>query len=187
MGAGDQQGRLPARRKYLHYYIAGFVDAEGSFNVSLKPHSKMKYGWVVDPVFQVYQHKDNLVILEIIQEALNCGRIKPKSPTSNVMVYIVDNRRTLVEKIIPFFERYPLLSNKYYDFLKFKEILERMERKEHLNPKGLLEIVKIAVSMNASGKQRKYLYKDVEKSVKKIWLLRKFRTAAPSETVRRTH
>ena len=166
MGAGNQQGRLPARQKYLYYYIAGFVDGEGSFSVSLKPHANMKYGWAVDPVFQVYQHRKNAGILEIIRDTLKCGYIKPKSPRSDVMVYIVDNRRTLVEKIVPFFDRHKLLSSKYEDYLKFREILERMERKEHLTPDGLLEMVRIAVSMNDHGKRRTYTYEDVERTLR---------------------
>ncbi len=175
MGADDQQERLPSCQDHLGCYIAGFVDGEGSFSVSLKPHPNMRLGWVVDPVFQVYQHKDRVGILKLIQSYLGCGKIKPKSPTSNTMVYIVGNRRTLLEKIIPFFEKYKLISSKYEDYLKFKEILERMKEKEHLTLEGLKGIVSIACSMNSNGKQRKYSEQLVLDSL-----------AESSETIRRT-
>ena len=155
MSADNQQEKLP-RPNELGYYLSGFVDGEGSFNVSLKPHKSMRFGWVVDPVFQVYQHKKNVKILELFRDFFKCGTIKPKSPTSNTLVFIVDNRRTIEEKIIPFFDKYKILSSKYKDYLKFKEIIIRMKRKEHLTLDGLKEIVRIACSMNEQGKQRKY-------------------------------
>ncbi len=156
MDTDNQQERLLGKKRYLHYYIAGFVDGEGSFNVSMKPHSKMRFGWVVDPEFQVYQHKNNFRILKIIENVFKCGCIKPKSPTSNVMVFKVMNRRSLLEKVVPFFDRYPLLSIKQEDFQRFKEILLIMKEKKHLELEGLKKIVEIACSMNAQGKQRKY-------------------------------
>ena len=156
MNAVNQQERLPRKEHELKFYLAGFMDGEGSFNVSFKPHPSMKLGWVVDPAFQVYQHKDSVDILKLISATLHCGYIRPKSPTSNVMVLIVDNRRTLTEKIVPFFSRYELLSNKRSDFEKFKRVLELMERKAHLSYEGFVKIIDVAMTMNAQGKQRKY-------------------------------
>lgn len=166
MDTDNQQERLPESR-FLGWYLSGFVDGEGSFNVSCKPHPSMKYGWAVDQVFQVYQHKNNVQILEILKNFLHCGRIKPKSPTSNTMVLIVDNRRTIVEKVLPFFDEYRLLSKKKLDFKKFKLILGRMEKKEHLELSGLKEIIKIACSMNQKGKQRKYSEKYILETLAK--------------------
>ncbi len=156
MSGDNQQERLPRKESELKYYFAGFIDGEGSFNVSFKPHASMKLGWVVDPAFQVYQHKDNVGFLQLISKVLHCGYIRPKSPRSDVMVLVVDNRRTLQEKIIPFFSKYHLLSNKREDFEKFEKILSLMEQKAHLQHEGFVKIVDIAMSMNAQGKQRKY-------------------------------
>jgi hypothetical protein len=156
MTAVNQQERLPRKERELKYYLAGFIDGEGSFNVSFKPHPSMKLGWVADPAFQVYQHRDNVEILELISKVLHCGYIRPKSPSSDVLVLIVDNRRTLMEKIVPFFSKYQLLSKKSSDFEKFKQILLLMEQKVHLRYDGFVKIVDIAMSMNAQGKQRKY-------------------------------
>ena len=156
MSGDNQQERLPRKESELKYYLAGFIDGEGSFNVSFKPHPSMKLGWVADPAFQVYQHKDNVGILQLISEVLHCGYIRPKSPTSDVMVLTVDNRRTLQEKIVPFFSKYQLLSNKRADFEKFKKVLSLMEQKAHLSYEGFVKVIDIAMSMNAQGKQRKY-------------------------------
>ncbi len=148
--------RLPKKGKYLRYYLAGFADGEGSFSVSIKKLNTAKFGWVIDPEFQVYQHKDNVIILKLFQRVLNCGRIHPKSDNPDVFVYSVSNRKHLIEKVIPFFERYKLLSNKWYDFLKFREIVKSMERKEHLRREGFEKLVRLAFEMNKSAKHRKY-------------------------------
>jgi hypothetical protein len=156
MTAVNQQERLPQKERELKYYLAGFMDGEASFNVSFKPHPAMKLGWVVDPAFQVYQHRNNVAILELISRVLHCGTLRRKSPTSDVMVLVVDNRRTLMEKIVPFFTSYRLISNKQKDFEKFREVLLLMEKKAHLDLQGFVKIVEIATSMNAQGKQRTY-------------------------------
>ena len=148
--------RLPSKLKDLYYYLAGFVDGEGSFSVSVKKKPDMRFGWVIDPCFQVYQHKKNKHILEIFQQVFRTGYIKPKSPTSNVFVYCISNRRSLVEKVVPFFLEYKIITSKWEDFLKFKEILERMENKEHHHLEGFKKIISLACQMNDSGKQRKY-------------------------------
>ena len=47
------------------------------------------------------------------------------------------------EKIIPFFQKYPLQGHKYIDYAKFCEVAELMKNKEHLTPEGLEKIIKI--------------------------------------------
>jgi len=148
--------RLPKKGRELRYYLVGFVDGEGSFSVSIKKLPTAKFGWIVDPCFQVYQHKKNVHILELFKKFFQAGYIKPKSPTSNTYVFTISQRRALQEKVIPFFKKYKLLTSKWEEFCKFAQIIEKMEKGEHRNLEGLKEIVEIACSMNELGKQRKY-------------------------------
>ncbi len=156
MNIVNQQERSVSKRKNLFYYFAGFVEGEGCFSVSIKPNSQMKFGWVVDPMFSIYQHKKNRQILELFQKEWHCGYIVAKQGTPDVLVYIVDNRRTIEEKIIPFFSKYKLLGAKGDDFLIFQKIIILMSQKKHLEIDGLTEIVKLAFQMNQQGKGRKY-------------------------------
>jgi hypothetical protein len=55
--------------------------------------------------------------------------------------------------IVPFFEQYPL-QVKDADFRLFAEIVDLMQRKEHLEPAGFERVVRLAYGMNANGKQR---------------------------------
>jgi hypothetical protein len=50
--------------------------------------------------------------------------------------------------IMDHFDKYPLITQKRVDFEFFKQIVEKMKRKEHLTMGGLQEIVNIKASMN---------------------------------------
>jgi hypothetical protein len=170
-GADNQQGRL--RGSLPPEYVSGFIDGEGCFSVSVHPHPSIAKPnrWLIAPCFQAYQHRYNVVILESLKDFFGCGRITAKGPNSDVMTYSVYRRRDLESVIIPFFERYPLLSRKHQDFMKFREIVLMMQRRLHRKDEGFRRIVELAFSMNQRGKQRRYRLEDV--------------LAKPSETVRR--
>jgi hypothetical protein len=149
-------------RKLTPEYLAGFIDGEGCFSVSVHPQAGAKWGWLIDPDFTINQHKQSRELLESIQTFFGCGKIYAKSPEkSNVLTFTVYGRRTIFEKIVPFLDSHPLISNKRHDYAKFREVLVRLMAKEHLTLDGFQTIVKIAFSMNAQGKQRKYRLEDV--------------------------
>lgn len=50
--------------------------------------------------------------------------------------------------IVPHFDKYPLITQKKADFILFKNVVDLMNRKEHLTMDGLLKIVAIKASMN---------------------------------------
>lgn len=143
------------KRKQLHQYIAGFVDGEGSFSVAIIRHSFHKTGWMINPVFQVYQHQNYRHVLELCKFVFKTGSIYRKSGIHPVLNFSVDSWRNIIEKIIPFFDKYPLVV-KQTDYLKFKTIVVAMQQKEHHRVSGFKRLVSLAHTMNAQGKQRKY-------------------------------
>jgi len=143
-------------------YLAGFIDGEGCFSVSIHPNQNARFGWLIDPDFTINQHKQSREFLKSIQKFLGCGKIYEKSPTkSNVLTFTVYSRRTIFEKIVPFLDKHPLLSNKRNDYQKFRNIIILMQNKEHHTIEGFHKIVKIAFGMNAVGKQRGYKLEQV--------------------------
>jgi LAGLIDADG endonuclease len=151
-GGDYQQGR--PRCSLTPDYVAGFVDGEGCFSVSVHPHPTVRYGnrWLTAPAFQAYQHRDNVEILHRIQGFFGCGRVVPKGPNSNVMTYSAYRRTDLESVIVPFFERHPLVSNKQKEFERFAEIVRLMQRKAHRTEDGFRRIVELAFAMNQRGK-----------------------------------
>jgi len=164
MTAGNQQERPSSQatlRELTPDYIAGFVDGEGCFSVSIRPHPTAPHGWLIHPVFQVYQHRDNVEILEKMIEFFGCGTLVPKGPNSAVITLSVHSKRDLVGIVIPFFDEHSFVSKKGHDYNKFREIVFRMKDKEHLSELGFRELVALAFQMNARGKQRKYKLEQV--------------------------
>jgi hypothetical protein len=53
--------------------------------------------------------------------------------------------------IIPFFDKYPLISQKRADFELFKRIVELVNNKEHMTPAGLQEIINLKASLNVGN------------------------------------
>lgn len=149
------QSRFHNQKKYLNYFLSGFVDGEGSFSVAIIRHPMQKFGWMINPCFQVYQHEKHRYILELCKYIFGTGSIYRKSGTHPVLNFSIDSRRSITERVIPFFERYPLIV-KEESFNKFKQIVRAMENKEHLTLDGFKRLVDIAYSMNQQGKGRKH-------------------------------
>ena len=149
---GELSKTLPKRRKYLHYYIVGFVDAEGCFSVSIKRQKDTRFGYVVDPVFHVVQSEEGKIILEVMKEILSCGRIERKHGQDEWQ-FIVDNRRQLQEKVIPFFKKNKLIV-KAKQFESFADIVQRLERREHWKKEGFINLLKKAYAMSRQARKR---------------------------------
>ena len=138
-GADNQQERLDSN------WIAGFVDGEGCFHVSLNRQEKMLLGWQVLPEFRVVQHKRDEIILQKLQKFFGFGSVVINhGDRKEFRVRGLEN----LNKIVYFFENNPLKTKKREDFLLFSEIIQRMNRKQHLEKERLDSIAKIASKMN---------------------------------------
>ena len=150
MGADNQQERLDG-------YISGYVDGEGSFSVVVNRNPSCKSGYQLVPEFHVSQNGDRAQVLDLIQQRLGgCGYIKRNGLRDRALVFVVRRRSDLLERVIPFFERSPLLSPKHADFEKFASIVRAMDAGHHGSPAGFLELLETAVSMNGNGRFRQY-------------------------------
>lgn len=175
MSADNQQGRL---NQNLFYYIAGFVDGEGSFHVAIQRNPSVKLTWQIVPEFQISQHENDREVLELIMNTLQCGYIKPNhrhNQNDQTLVYVVRSRQDLKNKVIPFFHKYSLRTSKKENFEKFATIVDLMTKDHHGTREGLKELISLAYSMNKRGK-----------SYRKILLEEIFKDLEPSETICQT-
>lgn len=135
----------------IGYYLAGFADGEGSFNVSFRPRNDYAIPWKISLCFNISQ-KDR-VILALFKKHLKCGTLR--SRPDGVWYYEINNFRAIVENVIPFFDRFGFLSaKKKRDFSKFKKIARMMQENRHLTKEGILEIMEIRKDMNDGGKRK---------------------------------
>jgi hypothetical protein len=160
MGAGNQQERLSVEEEKA-WFVAGVIEGEGSMCISIKKHLSSKHGFLVDPEFFVYQHRNRRSLLELVQEYFGTGRIHPKPGNVDVLVYAITSRRSISERVIPFFDRYMIYSARRADILRYKEALQLFEQGLHRTREGLVHIVRLAYAMNHDGKQRHRPLQDV--------------------------
>ncbi len=132
-------------------WIVGFVDGEGCFHVSINRHPEMTAGYQVLPEFTVVQHEKDVQILNAIKAYFGCGVVRRNH--GDRMAYRVREIEHLLQKIVPFFEKHLLRTKKHIDFLKFREVLLRIQLGDHLTLDGIEEIRAIKEQMNR-GKLR---------------------------------
>ena len=150
---------LNLEKRNIKEYISGFVDGEGCFSISFSKRSKFIIGWETKPSFSVSQNHDRAEVLYLMQKTFDCGFMRD-GITDRTVKYEVRRLDDLVEKIIPHFDKYPLLSSKRKDFDLFKKVCMMMKDNDHKTKKGLEKILSIAFKMNKSGK-RKYSEQDI--------------------------
>jgi hypothetical protein len=156
----DNQQETESVQTLEAWWIIGFIDGEGCFSVSIHRNAGAPHGWQLMPVFQAYQHRDHVGVLEELRAFFGCGYIRPKGPASSVLTYAVQDRSDLLDTVIPFFERHPLRV-KAHDFAAFATIVRSLAAKEHRDRSGFERLVQLAYGMNGRGKQRSRTMEDV--------------------------
>jgi hypothetical protein len=141
-------------------YLAGFADGEGCFYVGVHPTTNVTLGLQVIPEFHVGQNGERISVLQLFVEVLGCGAIKRNASANSrdkSFVLVVKRHNDLYEKVLPFFRRFPLRSEKQQEFLKFAQVVQMMHRKDHLTIEGLKRISEIAFSMNGAKFRKRNL------------------------------
>jgi len=135
----------------LGYYLAGFSDGEGSFNISFRSREDDQFPWKVSLCFNVSQRDP--VILALFKRHLRCGTLRQRQ--DGVWYYEVNNLEAILGNVIPFFERFGFLSSKKKrDFAKFRQLAKLIGEGRHLTRAGIEEILRIRRQMNDGGKRR---------------------------------
>ena len=137
---------------YLMPYFSGFVDGEGCFSVSINKSNRHKIGWEFRPSFSVSQNNDRAEVLYLLKDYFGCGSIRPDT-SDKTLKFEIRSINDLIFKVIPHFERYPLVSSKSKSFLKFKKICFDIFEKKHLERKNLLSMVSQSKSVNRSVRE----------------------------------
>ena len=160
--ADNQQERFCAKcsPSAFSYYVTGFADGEGSFNISFRKRHDYVLPWKISACFNISQKEKK--ILERIQTHLGCGTLR--SRPDGIWYYEVNTLRELRETIIPFFQKFPFLSQKKIrDFQIFQEIVSLLSSNHHLSQEGIEKILTLRRNMNDGGK-RKYSESDIRQA-----------------------
>jgi len=131
------------------HWIVGFIDGEGCFYCYIQKDTKSP---IIQLSLEISQSTHDWLILEKLRQELNCGRLKitteMKNNLNDVSRLIIMNNSDLTDKIIPFFEKYSLLSKKRLDYEDFKLLWQNKKEKKHLTDTGLNQMKLIKTNMN---------------------------------------
>jgi hypothetical protein len=124
-------------------YIVGFVDGEGCFSITINRNGDRLPE--VRLIFEIELREDDEAILHEIAEMLDCGNIyrldyERYAKWRPHVKLKVSNFSDISQKIIPFFQRYPLQAKKRLQFERFCLVAELIESKQHLTPEGIEQI-----------------------------------------------
>src|ERR1700688_938443 len=156
------------------FWISGFASGDSTFSVSIEKSSN-KLGKRVRLIFGTCLHiRDKEILLGIANYIYNSfedftpkesGFRKEKQnqlsqsiqqkyiyDTANTSLLQIKNYSDIQNKIIPFFNKYPILGVKSLDFNDFKLVANLIDNKEHLTSEGLNQIIEIVKGMNLDRK-----------------------------------
>lgn len=155
------------------WYITGITDGEGSFQITIQDMNNEGFtGYKPFLEFKITQKDYSVEILHEIKNYFGCGRINIDNSKTLTMKYVVTNNSDLINKIIPHFDKYPLKTSKYLNYLDFKTAGYLMYEKNHYKKDGIETLREIKSKMNKSRSFKdKYEYcwsKDI--NIEPEWL-----------------
>lgn len=127
------------------FWLAGFTTAEGCFLINLIRSSAMRVGFQVRLVFTISQHNRDKQLMTTIIKYLGCGNTYDNRGSVDL---VISKFKDLENKVLPIFEKYPILGEKFKDYLDFLKIIEIMKNKGHITIEGIDKITKIKAGMN---------------------------------------
>ena len=94
-------------------WLVGFTDGDGNFSINNQGNK-----WGLS--FKLAQSRYNLRVLNYIKKELGVGSITKDGTKAQ---YFIRDKKHIESIIIPIFDKYPLLSTKYFDYVKLKKAL----------------------------------------------------------------
>jgi hypothetical protein len=154
------------------YWVSGFVSGDSTFSVSIENSSSNSVGKRIRLIFGTCLHTRDKELLIGMSNYFNDLELNLSNRyldnDKQKFIYDSDVRITsllqiknfsdIVNKVIPFFNKYPVMGIKSLDFADFQRIAEIMREKRHLTDEGLKEITEIVSTMNLD---RDYLSSEI--------------------------
>lgn len=110
------------------YWVAGFVEGEGCFQVNIRNSLTNNSGSQVQLRFEISQHSRDKILMENLVKFFGCGKyyLYRDVEAGN---YIVTKLSDIVGKILPIFNTYQLRGAKYKNYEDFCKVVELVEKK----------------------------------------------------------
>lgn len=116
-------------RALFEQWLVGFTDGDGNFHIS-RTTINTKTGNNSEDVkvnsnkwglsYKLTQSAYNLRVLNYIKKELKVGSITKDNTKAQ---YFIRDRKVIEKLLLPIFDKYPLLTTKYFDYIKLKQAL----------------------------------------------------------------
>lgn len=131
-------------------WIQAFIDGEGSFQCYIS----IKKNIIINPTLEIAQSNHDVEVLNAIKNFFGVGYLKPKYnikllnevKSSRSVSRLIINQE---EKVIEFFDKYSLFTNKQLDYLEWKTIVQLKSSNTHKTEEGLQSIINLKKGMNS--------------------------------------
>jgi hypothetical protein len=124
------------------------VAGDGGFSVYVKRAKDYSIGEKLYLNFHITQHSKDLGLIKLFIKFFGCGVVNVRSNLDRCDFSIQDIT-SMVEKVIPHFDTYPLESLKQKDYACFRECVLLVRASKHLTPDGLSTIKTLSSEMNS--------------------------------------
>lgn len=146
------------------WFITGFTDAEGCFNIHFIKSSSNLIGWQVQARYIIEVNIKDLDLLYKIKTFF--GDVGSISTNKKVGRFCVQGIKDILN-VVNHFDRYPLQSSKQIDYYLWKQCINIMLDKKHLTLQGLEEILAYKNCMNyGESKILKLCFPNITKAIR---------------------
>jgi hypothetical protein len=112
----ELQLESPSETKFYEWLV-GVTDGDGTFHLS----KTQKGIWSF--TYKIGQSKYNLRLLYYIKSKLGVGSVSVTNSKDNTAEFQIRNIQHIIEYILPIFDKYPLLTSKYFNYSLFKKAI----------------------------------------------------------------
>lgn len=154
------------------FFLGGFIEGEGSINVSIKKHDLSPFGILIDPEFSIAQHVNGVNLLYLALNVFGCGRIRYKSGSKATLLLVIDNRELLKNKIVPFYKEFVNVFGseaKTQRVISFEKLLHYIDTGSHRNLNTLVtEILPLWDSLRMQKGQRNQTFATLDDAIRYV-------------------
>ena len=106
-------GEHLSNKALFEQWLVGVTDGDGNFSIN---YSNGKWGLS----YKIAQSRYNLRLLYYIKKELGIGSV---TKDNNKGQFFIRDRKHIEDILLPIFDKYPLLTSKYFDYIRFKKAL----------------------------------------------------------------
>jgi LAGLIDADG endonuclease len=150
-GADNQQERpcIEAISASLGSFLSGFALGEGSFMLVCRRRDRQARRFRISAAFNVSQQ--DRAPLDLFREVLGCGTLRQAG--NGGWYWEVNRLSDLSDRIVPFFDRFPIMGVKAEDYRLWKSAVLLLAA-GRLSDQDYRQVLALRERMNRGGKRR---------------------------------